>query len=159
MTDFKIGFRGFDEAQKELARIDKDGRAATRGAVRAVQNLAKSRVRSKLRGKPRWGHRGASSRTGAEVNLGFVNNPRAGGPGRFTGMLASGVSGKKRPELVGDGKYRGAVWIGKGGVRNLYKWRLEEDYPYFAPAVKGMEPQVARIWEKTWKKVIDRRAR
>lgn len=150
-------FRGIDQAQKELARIDRDGRAATVGAVRAVQNLAKSRVRSRLRGKPRWSHRGASSRTGPEVNLdGPKNSPRSGGPGRFTGQLASGVSGMKRPRTGVEG-VRGAVWMGKGGVRNLYKWRLEKDHPYFAPAVKAMEPQVAPIWEKAWKKVIDRR--
>lgn len=155
--EIKGGFRGIEEAKRELARIDRDGRAATKGAVKAVQNLAKSRIRSRLRGRPRWGHRGASSRTGAAVDLGFVNNPRSGSPGRFTGTLASGVSGKKRPGFTAAGQVRGAVWIGKGGVRNLYKWRLEKDYPYFAPAVKGMEPLVAPVWEKAWKKVIDRR--
>lgn len=158
MTEIKAVFSGFDEARAELRRIDRDGRAATSAAVRAVQNLGKSRVRSRLRGKPRWGHRGASSRTGAEVNLGFVSNPRSGGPGRFTGMLSSGVSGMKKPRAAGDGAYRGAVWVGKGGVRNLYKWRLEREYPYFEPAIKGMEPKVTPVWEKAWKRVIDRRS-
>lgn len=150
------GFRGIEEAKKELDRIDRDGRAATIGAVRAVQNLAKSRVRSRLRGKPRWGHRGASARTGPAVDVAAGHSSRSGGPGRFTGQLASGVSGMKRPRS-GAGTVKGAVWMGKGGVRNLYKWRQEEAFPYFEPAVKGMEPLVAPLWEKTWKKVIDRR--
>ena len=64
----------------------------------------------------------------------------------------------KKPRTAGDGAYRGAVWIGKGGVRNLYKWRLEREYPYFEPAIEGMEPKVAPLWEKTWKRVIDRRS-
>lgn len=154
--EIKGGFRGIEEAKKELARIDKDGRIATVAAVRAVQNLAKSRVRSRLRGKPRWGHRGASSRTGAAVDLFPGSSPRSGGPGRFTGMLASGVSGMKRPRSLA-GTTKGAVWMGKGGVRNLYKWQQEEAFPYFAPAMKAMEPLVAPVWEKAWKRVIDRR--
>lgn len=158
MTEIKAVFSGFDEARAELKKIDRDGRAATKSAVRAVQNLGKSRVRSRLRGQPRWGHRGASSRTGPEVNLGFTFNPRSGGPGRFTGQLSSGVSGMKQPRSAGDGAFRGAVWVGKGGVRNLYKWRLEQEYPYFEPAIKGMEPKVAQVWEKAWKRVIDRRS-
>lgn len=150
------GFRGIEEAKRELARIDTDGRIATIAAVRAVQNLGKSRVRSRLRGKPRWGHRGASARTGPAVDLFPGHASRSGGPGRFTGTLSAGVSGMKRPRS-GTGTVKGAVWMGKGGVRNLYKWRVEAQYPYFEPAVKGMEPLVAPMWEKAWKRVIDRR--
>jgi hypothetical protein len=158
--EIKGVLEGVEAAKKDLKRFEADGAAATVASVRAVQNLAKARVRSRLRGKPRWSHRGASSRTGAAVNLGGpAHSPRSGSPGRFTGQLSTGVSGMKRPRLRMAGEVEGAVWMGKGSVRNLYKWKLEEQHPYFEPAVRGMEPLVAAVWEKAWRRVIERRGR
>ena len=47
----------------------------------------------------------------------------------------------------------GGVGIG-GGVRNLYKRRVEQRFPYFPPGVSGAEAEVAQIWERAWRKVV-----
>lgn len=163
MNDDVIGatVEGARSLKDALMGIADDGDAATLAAVKASANLMKSRVRSRLRGKPRWSHRGASSRTGAAVDLGGpAHSPRSGGPGRFTGQLAQSVRSSRRPRRTAEG-YDTAVFMGgrKTPVTNLYKGRQEKKYPYFAPGIKTAEPQIAVVWEKAWKRVIDRRAR
>lgn len=152
----RAAWRGVDELKAELAAVNRDGNAATLAAIKASSALVKRRVRSRLRGKPRWTHRGASSRTGAAVDLdGPRNTPRSGGPGRFTGSLYRGVGAVRRPRGVA-GVYQGGVGVG-GGVRNLYKAKDEAAFPYFRPAVKASEAQIGAVWNAAWRKVIAKR--
>jgi hypothetical protein len=121
--------------------------------MKAAQNVAKSSVKRQIRGRPRWDHRGASSRTGGAVNL-HLSPPhvsRSGGPGRLTGVLARGVGGVRKPKPAPGGGFQGGVGVG-GGVRNLYKKRTEAKFPYFAPGVKKAEPKMAAVWEAAWAK-------
>ena len=152
---FNARFRGVTEVTEALRRVERNADKATVAAVRATQNVVKRKVRANLRNPPRWNHRGASSRTGDAVDLpgSPYHSARDGGPGRFTGTLYRGVGGVRRPRNVA-GKVYGGVGIG-GGVRNLYKGRTEQRYPYFAPATAGAEAEAAKIWEQAWTKVVD----
>ncbi|MEY9864171.1 hypothetical protein ABH935_009825 [Catenulispora sp. GAS73] len=152
---FSARFRGLAEVTEALRRVEANGDKATVAAIRSTQNLLKRKVRANLRNPPRWNHRGASSRTGDAVNLpgSPYRSARSGGPGRFTGTLYKGVGGVRKPRTVA-GKVYGGVGVG-GGVRNLYKGRTEQRFPYFAPGVSGAEAEVAQIWEQAWTKVVN----
>lgn len=150
-----IGVRvsGVRETEAALARMGKEIDLATLKALKATQNLAKSSVRSGLRGRPRWDHRGASSRTGAAVKLNLSPHhvAKSGGPGRLTGKLYRGVGGVRRPKPIPGGGLAGGVGVG-GGVRNLYKKRLEGQYPYFRPGLRKAEPKMTAVWNAAWAK-------
>ena len=153
---FGVRFRGMNEVTAELNRIAREGDAATAAAVRATQNLLKRKIRANMRGAPRWDHRGASSRTGDAVDLHLDphRTNRSGGPGRFTGTLYRGVGGVRRPKRVAGSVY-GGVGVG-GGVRNLYKGRTEQRFPYFGPGRRAAEPEAVQIWEDAWQRAIAR---
>ena len=152
---FSARFRGLAEVTEALWRVEANDNNATVAAVVSTHTLRKSSVRANLRNPPRWNHRGASSRTGDAVNLpgSPYHSARSGGPGRFTGTLYKGVGSVRKPRTVA-GKVYGGVGVG-GGVRNLYKGRTEQRYPYFAPGVSGAEAEVAKIWEQAWTKVAN----
>ncbi|MET7982519.1 hypothetical protein [Streptomyces sp. NPDC005281] len=145
------GLRELDGAL-ELMRRDVD--LATIRALKATQALAKKSVRANLRGRPRWDHRGKSSRTGATVklNLSPHHATKGGGPGRLTGTLSRGVGGVRRPRRTLAG-YQGGVGVG-GGVRNLYKKRNEGLYPYFAPGIRRAEPLMSKVWFEAWGRAV-----
>lgn len=148
-----VRVRGVREAQTALQAMDKRIDLATLKALKASQQLAKRTVRSGLRGRPRWDHRGASARTGAAVNLNLSPHhvSKSGGPGRLTGTLSRGVGGVRRPKPLPGGGFAGGVGVG-GGVRNLYKKRLEAQYPYFRPGLRKAEPKITAIWNAAWAK-------
>lgn len=152
MGDIEIRVEGWREVQHALDRMSREIDVGTVAALKASQNLAKKTIRSGMRGRPRWDHRGASPRTGEAVNLNL--NPhhvaKGGGPGRLTGKLYRGVGGVRKPKKTAEG-YQGGVGVG-GGVRNLYKKRIEGKYPYVAPGIKKAEPKMPEIWEKAWGK-------
>lgn len=143
---------GLRELEAGLDRMERDIDRGTVAALKATQNLAKKSIRSGMRGRPRWDHRGASSRTGDAVSLNL--NPhhaaRGGGPGRLTGTLYRGVGGVRKPHKTLQG-FQGGVGVG-GGVRNLYKKRTEGKFPYVKPGVDKVERQFPDIWMKAWNK-------
>jgi hypothetical protein len=76
--------RGTKEVRTALTRMDREIDLATVRALKATQALAKKSIRSGMRGRPRWDHRGKSSRTGPTVSLDLTPHhvgPRAAGPG------------------------------------------------------------------------------
>ncbi|EST24391.1 hypothetical protein [Streptomyces roseochromogenus] len=154
MADVQIRIEGWREVQAALDAMSKEIDVATVAALKASQNLAKKTIRSGMRGRPRWDHRGASARTGEAVSLGL--NPhhvtKGGGPGRLTGKLYKGVGGVRKPKKTPEG-YQGGVGVG-GGVRNLYKKRTEGLFPYVAPGIKRAETKMPEIWEKAWDKAV-----
>ncbi len=145
--------RGVKQAEASLMRMDRQIDLATLKALKACQGLTRKAIKSGLRGRPRWDHRGRSSRTGATVNLNL--NPhrvsKAGGPGKLTGSLARSIRSDKRPRPLPGGGFNGAVFAGgKGGPQNLYKGRLEGNFPYFKPGVDKATPGMAAIWTAAW---------
>lgn len=154
----KVAFKGMAEVRGELKRIARDGDRATAAAVKASAAVVRRNIKSRMRGKARWNHRGASKRTGPEVNIGGpAHAARGGGPGVFTGTLAKGVRTSRRPRKTDKG-YSSAVIMGSKDtrIRNLYKGRTERGYPFWAPGVAASETKVGEVWEKTWRRVIDK---
>jgi hypothetical protein len=159
MSEMKAAFKGLDECKVELKRIAREGDVATSAAVKASASVVSRAIKSRMRGKPRWNHRGASTRTGPEVNVsGPAHNAHGGGPGKFTGTLASGVRTGRKPRKLADG-YSGAVIMGSKDtkIRNLYKGRTEQKFPFWAPGVAASEARVGAAWEKAWDKVLGNR--
>lgn len=155
----KFAFKGIPEVKAELKRIATEGDRGTAAVVKASSALVKRNIKSRMRGKARWNHRGASKRTGAEVNIGGpAHNARAGGPGVFTGTLASGVRSSRRARKTASG-YSSAVIMGSKDtkIRNLYKGRTEQKFPYWAPGVAASEAKIGATWEKTWERVINKK--
>jgi hypothetical protein len=152
-----IAWRGVRDLEKELDAIVVRADKATLAGLRANQNLIKRAVRKNLRGgAPRWGQRGASSRTGPEVIVGGGHNPRDGGPGVFVGDMVKGVGGVRRPKRTADEGWQGGVGIGRN-INNLKKGRLELRFPFFAPAVKSSTPKFRETFEKAWSKAIHKK--
>lgn len=157
-SPINITVKGLKEAEAELRAIAREGDDATKAAVNAAGALVARSIKSRMRGKPRWNHRGASKRTGPEVNTGGpAHSARGGGPGKFTGTLASGVRKSRRPRRA-PGGFSGAVIMGSKDtkIRNLYKGATEERFPYWRPGVAAAEPKAAAVWEKAWTRVIDK---
>lgn len=154
MADVAIRVVGLRELEAALDKMSHDVDKATIAALKATQSLAKKAIRSNIRGRPRWDHRGASSRTGDAVNLNLSphHTSRGGGPGRLTGTLRRGVGGVRRPRRTLQG-FQGGVGVG-GGVRNLYKKRNEGKFPYFEPGVRKVEPEMSRVFLQTWGKAV-----
>jgi hypothetical protein len=154
--DISIRVEGLAELEAGLERMSRDIDRATVAGLKATQALAKKSVRSGMRGRPRWDHRGRSERTGEDVSLHLDphHQERGGGPGRLTGTLARGVGGVRRPRKTAQG-FEGGVGVG-GGMRNLYKGRTEAKFPFLKPGVDKVEPQFADIWLKAWGRAVHR---
>lgn len=152
--DFFVTYRGVTELRTAIDAVSKQIDVATIAALKASQNLAKAKIKSGMRGRPRWDHRGASSRTGPAValNLNPHHTSKGGGPGRLTGTLARGVGGVRKPIKI-PGGFQGGVGVG-GGVRNLYKKLIEGQYPYVKPGLAKATPQMPAIWAKAWDKSV-----
>lgn len=151
--------RGVKEASAALTQIDKNIDTATLKALRACQGLAKRSIKGQLRGRPRWDHRGKSSRTGETVRLNL--NPhvvsKSGGPGKLTGALSRSIKSDRKPRPVPGGGFNGAVFAGsRGGPQNLYKGALEGKFPYFGPGVAKAEPKMAAIWTAAWGRATEK---
>ena len=152
----KATFKGverFNETTKEIeSRVD----AATLSALRANQNKLKTAIRANLRGAPRWTEKGANRITGASFQVagttGQKNTPRAGGPGRMTGVLYKGVGAVRKPQMR-LGSLVGGVGIG-AKPNNVKKRVFEAKFPYFKPAVDKVTPSMGATFEKGWEKAI-----
>ena len=154
MADVQIRVVGIRELEAALERMSHDVDKATITALKATQAAAKKAIRSNILGRPRWDHRGKSSRTGDAVNLDLTPHhvSKGGGPGKLTGTLRRGVGGVRRPRRTLEG-FQGGVGVG-GGVRNLYKKRNEGKFPYFEPGVRAVEPEMSRIFLETWGRAV-----
>lgn len=145
--------RGVKEAEASLVRMDRQIDLATLKALKACQGLTKKAIKSGLRGRPRWDHRGKSARTGATVKLNLSPHriSKSGGPGKLTGALSRAIRSDKKPRPIPGGGFNGVVMAGsKGGPQNLYKGQLEATYPYFKPGVAKAKPKMAAIWTAAW---------
>lgn len=151
----QILVKGANRTIKETERIEANVERATWMAVKENQRILKLAIRRNLRGAPRWNQRGAWGTVPAVRVEGPTNAPRSGGPGRFTGDLYRGVGGKKRPLIMPGGTVVGGVGVG-GKINNLKKRKLEEEFPYFKPAVKLTEPKMALAYEKGWGKAVNK---
>lgn len=150
-----VAVRGVRETEAALVAMDRRIDVATLRSLKATQQLAKTAIRSGMRGRPRWDHRGKSGRTGPAVLLHLTpaHSTKGGGPGKLTGTLARGVGGVRKPKPLPGGGFQGGVGVG-GGVRNLYKKRIEGQYPYVRPGIRKAEPKMAAVWTRGWERAI-----
>lgn len=155
-----IKILGVRELAADMELIQKKVDLATVVATKKAQSEIVKNVKSRLRGRPRWNHRGRSRIYGAPVNISGMskNSPRGGGPGKFTGMLYAGVGGKKNVVSVG-GTVKGGVGVGGSRLRpnNLKKRYLEARYPFFEPGVKAAEAKIGEVYATSWRAAIDRK--
>lgn len=154
--DFDIRIEGVERLNAALDEVSRRIDAATVSALKATQNLAKKSIRSKMRGRPRWDRRGKSRvyTTSVNLNLSPHHVNKGGGPGKFTGHLSRAVGSVKRPRKTLDG-FKGGV--GVGGTRsstNLYRGKVEANFPYFKPGVEAAHKGMEAIWLKAWDKSI-----
>lgn len=152
---------GANEVIGELGKIGVRVDRATVTATRAVQRKLVSSIRSELNGPPRWNHRGRSRVYPTSVTLTGqpVHASRGGPPGKFTGDLRRGVGGKKSLASIG-GHVTGGVGIGGSRAlaqNNLKKGQLEAKFPFFGPAVRRVEPELAAVYDAAWTKALARR--
>lgn len=151
---------GAKEVTNEFGRMAVRVDRATVAATRAVQRKLIGAIKGELRGAPRWNHRGRSRIYSTQVTLTGkpVHAARGGPPGKFTGDLIRGVGGRKKLIAIG-GHVTGGVGIGGARIpqNNLKKRKLEERYPYFEPAVRRVEPELAAIYTAAWDKALMRR--
>ncbi len=153
MGDLGFRVRGVAEVRTALHAMDVRVDVATVAALKAMQNAAKRNIKSRMRGKPRWNHRG-TGRTGPAITVaGATHSPRSGGPGKLTGHLAAGVGGVRRPKPRGLGVWAGGVGIG-GNAQNLYKRQTEAKFPAVKPGVEKAIAEGEPIWAKAWDKAI-----
>jgi hypothetical protein len=151
---------GAKEVTHEFGRMAVRVDRATVAATRAVQRKLIRSIKGELKGPPRWNHRGRSRVYPTSVTLSGqpVHASRGGPPGKFTGDLIRGVGGKKNLASIG-GRVTGGVGVGGGRIpqNNLKKRKLEEKYPYFEPAVRKVEPELAVVYSEAWAKALARR--
>lgn len=148
--------KGVTRVKATLDAVDRRVDLATRAGLKACQGIAKRSIKGQIKGRPRWDHRGKSSRTGEAVDLHLFphHEPRSGPPGILTGTLKRGVGGVKRPKKIGP-EYHGGVGVG-GGVRNLYKVRTNAKYPFIEPGMKKASPKFPAVWHKAWSRAINK---
>jgi len=140
----------------ELVLIEKRVDVATGLAAKTAAQRAKTSVKSQMRGRPRWSHRGKWAGR-EQLNIpGPTRKVRAGGgggPGKFSGQLMKSIRSSKKPRVVAGGasaalfassKYNKAI--------NAYASKTEARFPYFEPGVKKFLPKVPTIFEAAWGK-------
>lgn len=152
-----IAVRGAKDCEAAVVAMHKRIDVATLKALKASQTVAKASVKSGMRGRPRWDHRGKSQRTGPDVSLRLTPHhvSKVGGPGKLTGRLAGAVGGIKRPEPLPEGGFKGGVGCGgKKSVTNMYRGITESRYPYMAPGIKKAEPKMTVAWHTAWAKAV-----
>lgn len=155
MGELGVVVRGVKETASSVSALDKRIEVASLKALKASQTVAKASVKAKMRGRPRWDHRGKSARTGdgVKLNLSPHHVTKSGSPGRLTGRLSGGIGGVRRPKPLPGGGFQGGVGAG-GKVQNLYKRQVEDKYPYLKPGIKKAEPKMAVAWQRAWSKAV-----
>lgn len=161
ISGVKAIVRGITPNMAELDAMVARTQVATLAAMKASQNAAKAQVKSGMRGRPRWDKRGKIGRNGGvpavNLNLSPHHVTKSGGPGSLTGTLRRSVGAVKRPKRKGLYTYSGGVGTyGPDSATNLYRFRIEGQYPYVRPGVKKAEAKMAVVWEKAWGKAINK---
>jgi hypothetical protein len=149
--------RGVKETASSVSALEKRIELASLQALKASQTVAKASIKSKMRGRPRWDHRGKSERTGPDVSLHLTPHrvTKGGGPGKLTGRLYGAVGGIRRPKPLPQGGFAGGVGCGgTKSVTNNYRTLVESRYPYMKPGIKKAEPKMAVAWQKAWAKAV-----
>jgi hypothetical protein len=150
--ELRVVVRGVKQAEAAIAAMERQIDVASLKALKSCQALAKTAIKSQMRGRPRWDHRGKSSRTGPTVSLNL--NPhhvsKGGGPGRLTGRLSGGIGGVRKPKIDPlTGTVSGGVGAG-GKLQNLYKRQVEASYPYLRPGIAKATPKMTAVWVAAW---------
>lgn len=158
MGDITVVVRGTREVRTALDAMDRRIDRATIAALKASQNLAKKTIKSGMRGRPRWDHRGRTGVGGAPVSLHL--NPhhvrKGGGPGRLTGTLSRAVGGVRRPRRTPDG-FSGGVGVGgRESLAVIYRAEVEARYPYMRPGLDKARAGMPVIWQRAWGRAINR---
>lgn len=159
MDSFGGSVHGAKELNAALRKVQRNVDVSTKYALKKVQGVAKTSIKSRMRGRPRWDHRGVSSRTGQGVNLMLKPKmvKKSGGPGKLTGDLARSIRGSRRARSTGRGIYSAVVMSGgQKGYQNNYKGTTEAKYPFFAPGIKNALPKMPAIWEAAWAKAASK---
>lgn len=149
--------RGVKQAEVALAAMERRIDLATIRSLKATQQLAKKSIKSGMRGRPRWDHRGKTGNGGAPVSLHLTPHhvTKAGGPGRLTGTLSRAVGGVRRPKPLPGGGFSGGVGVGgRESLAVIYRKEVEARYPYMKPGVRKAEPKMAAVWAKGWERAI-----
>lgn len=152
-----IAVRGTKACSAELSLMQKRIDLASLKALKASQTIAKASVKSGMRGRPRWDHRGKSARTGPGVYLDLSPHHvvKGGGPGKLSGSLRRAVGGVRRPKPIPGGGFSGGVGCGgPESVTNNYRGEVEARFPYMKPGVKKAEPKMAVAWQAAWMKAV-----
>jgi hypothetical protein len=150
-----VRVRGVREVEGALQAMDKRIDLATLKALRASQQLAKASIKSGMRGRPRWDHRGRTGKGGAPVSLNLSPHhvTKGGGPGRLTGALSGAVGGVRRPKPLPGGGFAGGVGVGgRRSIAVIYRGEVEARYPYFRPGLRKAEPKMTAVWNTAWAK-------
>lgn len=154
MSDFVGGFKiSAREAEAALSAMDRQVDRATLLALKKSQTVAKASVKSGMRGRARWDHRGAG-KSGVAVNL-KLNPPhvvKSGGPGQLTGHLRRAVGAVKRPKKVEGGWSGGVGAGGRESSTNVYRGFVDARYPYMKPGVEKVKPKIPAIYHAAWLK-------
>lgn len=149
-----------EAAIAQLKAIDGRVFAVTGPVTAKVAKLAKTSIKGRMRGRPRWSHRGKWNGRPA-VN---IDGPKrktrvgAGGtPGLFSGDLSRAVvaSKKSRQKLNGTASAVTFVSAKRQPAVNAYKGQIERDYPFFKPGVDRVAPKVPALYEAAWAKATN----
>lgn len=149
--------KGVKECAAALDEITARTDAATLAGMRAAHIVAKRQVKSGMRGRPRWNHRGPIKGLPAvDLPQYPAHSARSGGPGKMTGSLSANVGYVKRPIKVGS-TYEGGVGCGgrKAPITNLYRFDIESKYPYMRPGVDKAKPKIRDAFEAAWAKATE----
>ena len=151
---FGVLIEGAKECRLALSAMDKAVEVATAAATKKIGQVAKASVKSQMRGRPRWDRRGRSARTGPEVNLNL--NPhvvsKGGGPGKLSGTLSRAVKVSRKPRITAEGASVAVFMGGSKTAANMYKSKIEGEYPYFNPGINKAKPKMPAIYEAAWAK-------
>lgn len=155
---FGVLIEGTKECRAALSAMDKQVEVATAAATKKIGALAKRTVKQQMRGRPRWDRRGASSRTGPEVNLHLSPHhvSKGGGPGKLTGSLSRAVKVSRKPRITAEGASVAVFMGGSQTVANNYKAKIESEYPYFNPGISKAKLKMPAIYEAAWAKAISK---
>lgn len=150
----RASLAGQSALQAKLKATPSAVRSASRAATIVGSQLAVAEVRSNLRDSPRWGHRGKSKVYRQNITVSSAKGDGGGGPypGSLSGDLIKGVGYKKKLDAVGP-VVKGGVGIGKV-VNNLKKKYLEENWPFFAPSMEDVTPDIVEAYAAAWTAAI-----
>jgi hypothetical protein len=151
--------RGIKECVAEIDKMQAKVDLATKAALKPAQSAASARIKSGMRGRPRWDKRGRVGRDKSVPAVDLKLNPhhvsRSGGPGKLTGTMRAEVGGRKRPKRSGVGWSGGVGAGGPASYTNIYRYKLENGFPFIKPGVKKAEPKIAEVYKKAWAKATE----